>query len=242
MQKARCSALVRLTDNDILFGHATFEEYKEMIRMFKYYDLPTGAAASKMMFSSYPGAISSTDDYYILDSGLAVTETTLSMITDSAFAALKDDPHTLPDYIRVLAANRNSKSAEEWMKSMHETTTGLYSSQWSVVDYNKFTPGQSLQSGTFFVMEQIPGFSHYEDKTSHLEEHGYFGSYNVPMYDQARKASFFDVATREKGDRYSYESAPRAKMFRENARNVTSFNDMRNMMRFNRYSAAASKG
>jgi len=51
-----------------------------MIRIFKYYNLPLGdGLVQKMGLSSYPGVAGSTDDYYLLDSGLVVTETTISI-------------------------------------------------------------------------------------------------------------------------------------------------------------------
>eukprot|EP00392_Amoebophrya_sp_AT5.2_P011726 g11811.t1 len=67
----RCSALVRLTPNNLFLGHTTFSDYSEMLRVFKYYDFPLpNVKASKIAFSSYPGIAGSTDDYYITDAQL----------------------------------------------------------------------------------------------------------------------------------------------------------------------------
>lgn len=43
----RCSAYVRVTDGngDLLVGHATWNDYSSMMRVFKYYDLPLGGEA-----------------------------------------------------------------------------------------------------------------------------------------------------------------------------------------------------
>lgn len=79
----RCSALVKVTDDDIYVGHTTFSDFSEMTRVFKFYDFPLpGVASRKLGFSSYPGIAGSTDDYYLMDTGLVVTETTISMLTD----------------------------------------------------------------------------------------------------------------------------------------------------------------
>jgi len=55
-----------------------------MTRIYKLYDLPYAASASgdivpgrRIATSSYPGNLFSTDDWYTLGSGLAVTETTI---------------------------------------------------------------------------------------------------------------------------------------------------------------------
>jgi hypothetical protein len=50
-----------------------------------------------------------------------------------------------------------------------------------VVDFNKFTPGQPLQAGTLWVVEEIPGLVAGGDQTAVLER-GYWPSYNVPFY------------------------------------------------------------
>jgi hypothetical protein len=90
----RCSALVRLAKNntDLFVGHTTFSDYSEMNRIYKVYDLPLGGNGSRRMsFSSYPGVVGSTDDYYVMDTGLVVTETTVSMLSDEAFDKLDDN-------------------------------------------------------------------------------------------------------------------------------------------------------
>merc|ERR1719498_489574 len=73
-QTGRCSAMIRLAkyNSDIFMGHTTFSDYSEMNRIFKYYNFPVGKAKSvRMGFSSYPGVTSSTDDYYLMDTGIA---------------------------------------------------------------------------------------------------------------------------------------------------------------------------
>jgi hypothetical protein len=46
-----------------------------------------------------------------------------------------------------------------------------------IVDGKKFTPGNALQPGTLFVVEQIPGHVAGSDATDILER-GYWSSYN----------------------------------------------------------------
>ncbi|CAD7942194.1 unnamed protein product [Amoebophrya sp. A120] len=135
----RCSALVRLTDNNLFVGHTTFSDYSEMLRVFKYYDFPLpGSKARTIGFSSYPGIAGSTDDYYVTSAGLAVTETTISLLSDEPYDKI-DDKFGVPDFLRIMVANRVAGSGPEWIESMESSKTGTYSSQWMVVDTKKFT-------------------------------------------------------------------------------------------------------
>ena len=52
--------------------------------------------------------------------------------------------------------------------------------QWMVLDYNKFIPGQPLIPGTLWILEQLPGMVEMADLTEHLNENGYWASYNLP--------------------------------------------------------------
>merc|ERR1719321_1554682 len=131
-----------------------------------------------MGLASYPGVIGSTDDYYLMDSGLVVTETTVSMLSDEAFDHLDDNGTFVPDYMRIMISNRLSKTGEEWVDYMKKSATGTYSSQWMVVDYKLFKPGENLQKGTFWVLEQVPGLQHVEDMTETLQKTGFWASEN----------------------------------------------------------------
>jgi len=58
-----------------------------MLRIYKYYELGMlgdgeygGLKNSKVTFSSYPGCLSSTDDWYIINGKYVVTETTLEVM------------------------------------------------------------------------------------------------------------------------------------------------------------------
>lgn len=64
---SRCSALVKWTGDDVIVGHATWEDFEEMNRVFKHITLNTKGTGSKSMaFSGYPGLLSSTDDFIVL--------------------------------------------------------------------------------------------------------------------------------------------------------------------------------
>jgi hypothetical protein len=234
----RCSALVRLTKNneDLMVGHTTFSDYSEMNRIYKFYDLPVGDdVAQKVSFSSYPGVAGSTDDYYLIDSGLVVTETTISMLTDEPYDKLDDNGTMVPDFMRIMISNRLAKSGLEWTNLMKKSATGTYSSQWMVTDYNLFKKGQPLQNGTLYVIEQIPGISHIQDATPFLQSHGFWSSENRAWFTDVRDAIGASEAEEAHGALFSADKNPRANIFKASAPKVQTLMDMREEMQRNRW-------
>jgi hypothetical protein len=234
----RCTGLVRLTDDnkELYFAHTTVECYSEMIRIWKVYDFPVkGVAAKKISMSSYPGCISSTDDYYLMDTGLAVMETTLDIPLEQTYPKSQ----TVPDFIRIMAANRLSTSAKDWVQNMLDSATGTYSSQWMILDYKKFTKGQQLPAGTFYVFEQAPEKSHYEDMSAHVNSNGFWSSYNRAWYDDVRKTTGDDAMMQVLGQKadaeeYSKDKTPRAQIAAATVTGVNSLDDMRKEMTRNK--------
>merc|ERR1719316_2565401 len=77
--EGRCSALVRVTEgyNDLLVGHTTWSDYSTMTRIWKYYTIPLQGSetmANTLVMSSYPGTITSGDNFFMADSGLVLTD------------------------------------------------------------------------------------------------------------------------------------------------------------------------
>eukprot|EP00446_Apocalathium_sp_SHHI-4_P036828 CAMPEP_0177320702 /NCGR_PEP_ID=MMETSP0368-20130122/15275_1 /TAXON_ID=447022 ORGANISM="Scrippsiella hangoei-like, Strain SHHI-4" /NCGR_SAMPLE_ID=MMETSP0368 /ASSEMBLY_ACC=CAM_ASM_000363 /LENGTH=843 /DNA_ID=CAMNT_0018780269 /DNA_START=61 /DNA_END=2596 /DNA_ORIENTATION=+ len=234
----RCSALVRLTtDNkDLMVGHTTFSDYSEMNRIFKYYDFPNeDGVVRRMGFSSYPGVAGSTDDYYLLDSGLVITETTISMLTDEPYDKLDDSKVQIPDFMRIMVASRLAKTGAEWAKLMTDTSTGTYSSQWMVVDYNAFIPGSAVKNGTLTVIEQVPGMSRTADMSQRLQQMGFWGSENRAWFEDVRNASGSTEAEELHGALFSADNNPRANIFKATAPKVQTLADMRAELRRNKW-------
>jgi hypothetical protein len=75
-RSGHCTALFKVADDfsELYFGHSSWFHYSNMLRIYKHYDLDFSGAVS---FSSYPGMLSSLDDFYLLHSReMAVTQTT----------------------------------------------------------------------------------------------------------------------------------------------------------------------
>mmetsp|Transcript_91527 Transcript_91527/g.191324 ORF Transcript_91527/g.191324 Transcript_91527/m.191324 type:complete len:413 (-) Transcript_91527:39-1277(-) len=232
-----CTGFVRLTEDrsELFFGHTTWESFSEMTRVWKVYDLPlAGTASRKASFSSYPGCVSSTDDFYLLDSGLAITETTLNIPKEQIYPV----GDVYPDFLRIMAANRLSKDGNDWVSMMTLSATGTYSSQWLVVDYNKFSSGAPLPSGAFYVLEQAPGVSRSEDMSQVLMDRGYWASFDRAYFEDVRRSTGDDSLQRSGGpveaSLYSRDRTPRAQIAAESAASVNSLAAMRSQMTENR--------
>jgi hypothetical protein len=233
-----CTGVVRLADgnSELYFGHTTWESFSEMTRVWKVYDFPLkGSAAKKISFSSYPGCISSTDDYYLMDSGLAITETTLSIPRQQSYSPTQ----AVPDFIRIMAANRLSSDAGEWVRNMADSATGTYSSQWMVLDYKKFKQGEELPDGAFYVLEQAPATSHYEDMSGWLREKRYWASFDRAFFDDVRATTGDDSMQQREGSKpqaelFSKDHTPRAQIVKQTEGDITSLAAMRAEMTRNK--------
>jgi len=230
-----CSALIKLADDlsDLYSAHVTWSSFYEMSRIFKVYNFGyKNPAASKItMFSSYPATLSSIDDFYLLDTKITVIETTNGLMNNNLYPLIT--PNSVLSWIRVIVANRMATDGNSWCQVFEKYNSGTYNNQWIIVDYNKFTPGVSVRDGTLFILEQIPGYCEYEDNTDILLA-GYFGSYNIPRYEYIYNISGFND-TASYGNWFSYTASPRAEIFRRDANNVHTFQQMQAMIRYNNW-------
>mmetsp|Transcript_21521 Transcript_21521/g.54224 ORF Transcript_21521/g.54224 Transcript_21521/m.54224 type:complete len:822 (-) Transcript_21521:899-3364(-) len=238
----RCSALAKLLKNDsgafsdVYLGHSSWEDYSEMNRVWKIYDFPfCEVNAKKISFSSYPGAISSTDDFMITqETQLGIAETSLGGEAKdwgtAAFVA-KEKKH-VPDYVHIMVVTRLAANGLDWMRhfsNSHNTLlTGAYNSQWMLVDYNLFKTRpdpEHLSPFTFMVLETAPRASTWQDMTARLERDSFWASFNEP---------YFETTIRSNGERYDpnkYYEFPRYRAFHERQKRIATIEDMKTTMR-----------
>ncbi|KXZ46084.1 hypothetical protein GPECTOR_47g360 [Gonium pectorale] len=255
----RCSALVKVTPSldDILIGHVTWWGYASMLRVYKHYDLRLaglaglrgGAANGRVSFSSYPGQLSSADDWYLLGSGMVVTETSLDVYDHNRYnASYGTGTGSLLSWQRVSAANLLAEGGDGpgWAALAAAYNGGTYNNQYMIVDLNRFTPGAELQPGLLTIMEIIPGMVRTADATADLER-GHWPSYNVPYFPDVYEATGYRrhaAAMAARGPDYaaaaaglSYQLAPRAKIFRRDAAGANDLASFGRLLRSNGYRA-----
>uniref|UniRef100_A0A3B3HSJ2 Phospholipase B-like n=1 Tax=Oryzias latipes TaxID=8090 RepID=A0A3B3HSJ2_ORYLA len=241
-----CSALIKLLPNnkDLFVSHDTWNTYQAMLRIMKKYRFAFKASSSgsndplpggTQAFSSYPGAIFSGDDFYILSSGLVTLETTIGN-SNSTLWKFVQPTGTVMEWLRNIVANRLATTAKEWAEIFRKYNSGTYNNQWMIVNYNHFTPGKTdIKEDLFVVLEQIPGLVVYSDKTQELLRNGYWASFNIPYYEEIFNASGCNELVEKFGPWFSLDQNPRAQIFRRNQTQVTDLDSMIRLMRYNNF-------
>lgn len=235
--RGMCSALVKLLPGfeDIFMSHSSWFTYSNTYRIYKHYDfnLKSKNVASKAMsFSSYPGYLESLDDFYLLDSGLVMLQTTNNVFNASIYEKVTDK--SLLAWQRVRLANMLAHNGSEWSKILSRYNSGTYNNQYMIIDLKKIKKKQKVSDGALYVIEQIPGKVRYGDQTNILRA-GYWASYNVPFYEDIYQESGYPEAVKLHGVSFSYQLAPRAKIFRRDEGYVKTIEDMKKIMRYNNY-------
>lgn len=87
--------------------------------------------------SSYPGTITSTDDYFVKEGLFLVTETSIAPLEmKSFFKTFNANEVDIPDFMRTMVSLHLSKSGKEWTDYMQGFgEVKMYSSEWMVLDF-----------------------------------------------------------------------------------------------------------
>ncbi len=236
-RSGHCSALIKVTGayEDIFMSHSSWFLYQGTNRIYKHYNFNVrddATAAKKMSFSSYPGFLESLDDFYLLDSKMVLLQTTNNIFNTKLYDLVK--PSSLLAWQRVRLANHIASSGSEWYRTFRQHNSGTYNNQYMVMDLKKVDRGSTIQEDALWVVEQIPGLVVGADQTPILRA-GYWPSYNVPFYEEIYTKSGYPGIVKKKGTDFSYQLAPRAKIFRRDQANVVSMDTMKQIMRYNDY-------
>ncbi|KAG7216250.1 hypothetical protein INR49_029101 [Caranx melampygus] len=229
---------------NLLFAHSSWYTYAATMRIYKHWDFHIAephAATGKLSFSSYPGFLVSLDDFYLLGSGLMMTQTTNNVFNSSLFDTIT--PKSLLAWQRVRLAHSLAHTGEEWAKTFSMYNSGTYNNQYMVLDRSKVKLGHSIDDGALTVVEQIPGLSLFHLKQKQFEfisvaaflAPGYWPSYNVPFHEKIYMLSGYGEMWEEYGEDFSYDLCPRAKIFRRDQANVKDLDSLKRIMRFNDY-------
>ena len=191
----------------------------------------------EIAFSGYPGVIYSGDDFNVISpSGLAVMETTIGNSNKDLWKYVNPKGQIL-EGVRSTVANRLSHSGNRWTHIFSRYNSGTYNNQWMIIDYKRFKPGKSLKrtKGLLWVLEQLPGHVHTEDKTDILAAQRYWPSYNTPYFKDIFRLSGGPEKVKKYGNWFSYDKTPRALIFKRDQKKVMDLTSMTNLMRYNNY-------
>uniref|UniRef100_A0A1I7SUI5 Phospholipase B-like n=1 Tax=Bursaphelenchus xylophilus TaxID=6326 RepID=A0A1I7SUI5_BURXY len=236
-----CTGFVKLTkgNKDLMISHVSMSGYNTMNRLMKLYKFAydkTVVPGHTYSFSSYAGALVSQDDYTLISSGLATIETTISIFNESLYTSNYMNPKgQLLCWVRSTIANQLATSGKEWVKLFGKYNSGTYNNQWTILDYNKFSPGKELPNNdVLWILEQTPGYTESRDVTWFLRKFGYWPSYNIPYQTKVSEISGFD----EKGsqlDWWRWGYSPRAKILERDHDKVVDIPTLFKLMRYNNY-------
>ncbi|KAM6216293.1 phospholipase B-like 1 [Rhynchocyon petersi] len=237
LEMGHCSALIKVLPGfeNIFFAHSSWYTYAAMLRIYKHWDFnikDTDTSSSRLSFSSYPGFLESLDDFYILSSGLILLQTTNSVYNKTLLKQVV--PQSLLAWQRVRVANMMARDGRMWAEIFSQYNSGTYNNQYMVLDLKKVQLNNSLHNGTLYIVEQIPTCVEYSDQTQVLRR-GYWPSYNIPFHEKIYNWSGYPLLVQRLGLDYSYDMAPRAKIFRRDQGQVTDMESMKYIMRYNNY-------
>ncbi|CAE7786125.1 Plbd1, partial [Symbiodinium sp. KB8] len=232
--------------SELFQGHSSWFVFQGMLRIMKSYHFqlanPT-TGSHDTTFSSYPGYLSSLDDFYTnFESGIIMTQTTNNIFNHSLYSLVV--PESLLAWQRVRLANQIATSGAQWMEIAATHNSGTYNNAYLVTDLKKWTAKAALVPGLFTYGEQIPGEFQWQDTTETLAQSGFWASYNVPYFrDIYEKSGYASIVQAHAGNETSaqvlsglqYQMAPRAKIVRRQAGAIADMVDYKAFMRFNEF-------
>ena len=151
---------------DMFVAHTTWDSFSEMHRIFKVYDISftlfNKQKKSHIMFSSYPGTITSTDDYYLINSKISVLETTIEILDRELYSLVDVSPKNhVPNYIRIFIANLMADSGKQWVDIFKRNNTGTYNSQWMIIDYSIIDKFRKSKDNVRYSNSSVLKFNDY---------------------------------------------------------------------------------
>ncbi len=125
-----CSAFVATgsytKDGKIVIAHNNWTGVYQGARWRIMFDIVPDKG-HRMLMDGYPGIITSNDDFVINDSGLAITETTITQFSGW-------DPNGKPEFVRSRKAAQYATSIDEYVKIMLDGNNGGYANDWLLAD------------------------------------------------------------------------------------------------------------
>ncbi|CAK5080204.1 unnamed protein product [Meloidogyne enterolobii] len=137
---SHCSGFVKVLEGnkDILISHVTMLGYKSMNRMLKLYKLaydPKEVPGHTISISSYPGSVTSQDDFSLTSGGLGILETTITLSDESIYSNINPIGQ-LSCWLRSFIANQLAKTSHEWVLIFGRGTTVSRDMTWFLRKYN----------------------------------------------------------------------------------------------------------
>ncbi|CAK9823095.1 Putative phospholipase B-like lamina ancestor [Anthophora retusa] len=205
-------------------GHNTAASYTQMLRLlkkytFNYHVLPVTKIAAptpgrSIVMSSYPGALSSRDEFYLMygeNHKLVVTGTPLLATNRSEWSFLYPEEHVMLT-VRLMAANRLATNSQSWFNAMSHQNGGASALQWI-----SFEP----RTTSILLVEQLPSITVARNYTEKFKKTGFISYVGISNFQNIN-----DIIQPAKKDINVWKT--RLTRLQEN---ITTFEQFRDMMR-----------
>ncbi|XP_029665178.1 putative phospholipase B-like lamina ancestor [Formica exsecta] len=144
----------------IAIGHTTIAPYVKMLRLLKkytfgYHVLPKTSApvpGRSIIMSSYPGALSSHDEFYLIrgqNHELIVAGTPWTIAKRSLWN-FTNTKNQVMSSVKVMTANRLKTDGQHWFDSISQNNADI-GRQWITLE---------PRFGTIWLIKQLPGITH----------------------------------------------------------------------------------
>ena len=78
-------------------------------------------------------------------SKLTVIETTIGNYNKDLYRNIS--PISVPEWMRIVTANRLANSGKEWVDQFFTFNDGTYNNEWMITDFKQFIPGTPPKPG-----------------------------------------------------------------------------------------------
>jgi len=234
-----CTGLIFMEKDyeNVYVAHDSWHLYNTMNRMLKDYTINSKnkyAATTRWTISSNAGLLLSMDDFWIMNSGLVVTETTVNTFNTTLYD-MYCTPDSVLSWLRVSAVNLIAKDGASWAKYFNTANSFTYNNQYMVIDTNKFVRGKKPEQGFLVSTEQVPGYFHVLDRTEELCQKRWVPGINTPFDEEIFNASGYLAKVQETQCGYwsYYECCRYLIMDRDVIKKIHSYDDFKTFMRYN---------
>lgn len=235
----KCTGFIRMAPDfqDVYFAHNTWSMFHDLHAYLKDYNLNVPEFKNKRIaISTRTGHLNSLDDFWTNDGGLVIFETTIPNFNKTLYNSVTYE--SVLNFMRAYYATFNSDSAEEWTKEYIKENSGTYNDQYLVLDTKKFEIGVEPKKDLLWMIEQMPGTYRSQDMTQILVNQTFFGSVNVPWFEDIFNLAEYPRFNKENPKTarlFSYYDQPRYLVMQRDYSNITNFEQFKKFMRYNDY-------
>jgi len=224
---------------DILVGHVSMSGYWNMLRIFKHFRFGvahnataiTSASQPAIEYSmaSYPGTLTSGDDFFISRRGFVMMSSSLPLLRRSLYQHIKPSESVLTWMRCVIAARM--ESTQSALHALSLFNSGTDSRQWMVLDVVQ----DAQRAPSAWILDLVPGDSRSTDVTAEFSNRTFLFSANRPLSSHVARRIGLEHYRNRYGEEFSHDGEARAVMLQRELASVASAGDLMKVLRSNKY-------